>query len=127
MGRLGSCQEVPPEPVEINHARAKLLFRTVADWSQMIDDASVSVLVDFDATAKGLLGQLQAQLDARGIPGTGLLRELQPYAETLPARVTAEPWWAGYLEEVAPRLRVWRGSYDELVGIDLSTTNDTVG
>ena len=115
-----------PEPVEINRARAKLLFRTVADRFQMIDDASVSVLVAFDSTAKGLLGQVQAQLDARGIPGTGLLRELQPYAVSLPARVATDPKWAAYLEEVAPGLRVWRGTYDELVGIDLSTTNDTV-
>ncbi len=115
-----------PEPVEINRARGKLLFRTVADRFQMIDDASISVLVAFDARAEELLGQVRARLDGGGIPGAGLLRDLQPYAVSLPARVLVDPGHKDYIAEVAPGLRVWRGAYDDLVGIDLTTANDTV-
>lgn len=115
-----------PEPVEINRARAKLLFRSVADRFQMIDDVSISVLVAFDARAEDLLGQVREGLDSGGIPGADLLRQLQPYAVSLPARVLVDPGNKDYVAEVAPGLRVWRGGYDDLVGIDLTTTNDTV-
>ncbi len=115
-----------PEPVEINRARGKLLFKTVADRFRMIDDASISVLVAFDARAEDFLGQVRARLDAGGIPDAGLLRDLQPYAVSLPARVLVDPLQKEYIAEAAPGLRVWRGAYDDLVGIDLTTTNDTV-
>lgn len=115
-----------PEPVEINRARSRCLFRTVADRFQMIDDVSVSMLVAFDATATELLGQVQTSVDAGGVPGVDLLRALQPYTVSLPARVATDVRYRDYLGEVSPGLWVWRGAYDELVGVDLTTTNDTV-
>ena len=115
-----------PEPVAINRARGRLLFHTVAQLFQMIDDVSVGVLVAFDARARELLEEVGAQLDAGGIPGADLLRDLQPYAVSLPARTTIDTRHREYVAEVAPGLRVWRGTYDELVGVDLTTTNDTV-
>ena len=115
-----------PEPVETNRARAKLLFNTVADRFQMIDDASISVLVEFDAEARKLIEEMSAGLDACGSVPTDLLRLLQPYAVSLPARILADPGCKNYIDEVTPGLRVWRGTYSDLVGIDLTTTNDTV-
>ena len=115
-----------PEPVETNRARAKLLFNTVADRFQMIDDASISVLVEFDAEARKLIEEMSAGLDAGGSVPTDLLRLLQPYAVSLPARILADPGCKNYIDEVTPGLRVWRGTYSDLVGIDLTTTNDTV-
>lgn len=107
--------------------RRDLSFRTVAEDFRMIDDDSESVVVLYDDEVRGRVRSIQRHVQRRGTPTREQFRALQPYSVALPRRVVDGPTVRPYVDEPVPGLRVWTGSYDGLVGIDLDVgPQDTV-
>lgn len=105
-------QDVETDKHGIQDLRRSLSYRQVAEKFKLINEDTAPVFV---------LYEMQAQNLARQIHIRGLLasdyRALQPYLVSLRRRDLDQQ--QALLEEIAPGLMVWRGTYHPLWGIGL--------
>jgi CRISPR-associated endonuclease/helicase Cas3 len=102
----------------IQDSRKQLDYPQVARDFRMIDDDSISVVVEWgDESAQrevaGILGRLRLGSSSE----RHLLRRLQPYLVALPAREEKGLVAKGYMTPIVPGLWEWLGEYDEVRGL----------
>lgn len=103
----------------IQQSRAALAFEDVAAQFRMIEDCSVSVVVDWQGLVHGtLLSQLsERQRSGRDVLPMSILRQLQPFTVALPKRFADQAEVRALMEEPVPGVFLWKGAYDMTVGI----------
>ncbi|MGW3056561.1 CRISPR-associated endonuclease Cas3'' [Streptomyces goshikiensis] len=116
---------------EIQEARQRWDFPTVAAEFQMIDDKyAQSVIVIRPNTSDEERNLIEADIASLRAPypsGPEPLRRLQPHTATLPRHEVANAMSAGLAEPVIGDLVVWRGHYDPVRGLDADTPEDRGG
>ena len=103
----------------IQAMRKALAFADVAAAYRVIDEESVSVLVDY--------GPSRAELDAaRSMPARWAMRRLQPYLVSLRRKVADDLRNAGLIVPIRGfgLVERWSGQYDELLGLQTTTPSE---
>ncbi|MGY1618592.1 CRISPR-associated helicase Cas3' [Geodermatophilus sp. SYSU D00691] len=124
----------------IQRHRSQLNFQTVADGPlrdvggdlgrdlsrafRMLPDETVQLVVRWDTT--GVVDALVAEVRSGTAPRRDMLRALQPYLVSLPIPVADRPEVRAVSEELLDGLRLWRGHYDPVVGIDETVLDPSV-
>lgn len=105
---------------DIQPARARFEFETVARRFRMIDEAGVPVLCPYwrGTEREGVVvDALDGLRNRRGNPRL-LWRALQPYTVNVRQHAAQEHERNGLLVEVIPGLWEWRGGYDQVRGLE---------
>lgn len=92
-------------------------FREAAEQFQMIDQSQQAIFVRYGEGEK-LIDSLRRTVRA-DVPFGGLLRKLQRYTVTLPRPRFQTLRTSGLIEEFAPGMFVWNGSYSGETGADI--------
>jgi CRISPR-associated endonuclease/helicase Cas3 len=107
------------DKLQIQRERELLNFATVAEKYRVIADEALPVLVPY-----GDFDPLQVDIPAEPHRRRKRLRELQPYTVSL--RTRELDLCGNLIEERSGGLRIWRGPYDPIFGILVSTETEAL-
>jgi len=102
----------------IQELRRQLDFPLVAERFRMIDQDTYDVVVSYGTPAqRARVEEVVGRLRAHDPAVRSLMRELQPYVVSLYAHEAGRQKSAGFIGEIMPRLGVWNGRYDSVLGL----------
>ncbi|MHB0877704.1 MAG: CRISPR-associated endonuclease Cas3'' [Anaerolineae bacterium] len=115
-GRLFALIETDAE--QIQTLRRALDYPEVAHRFRMIDDDTVSVIVEYGSDEERQRVQGAVERLCRGAPDARhLLRQLQPYVVSLRQRQARQLEGEGFITAVMPGLGIWCGQYHPVRGL----------
>lgn len=103
----------------IQTLRSQLAMEQVAKAFRMIDDDTLSVVIDWEGRVhQELLSRLSSRMrEGRDVVPMPVLRSVQPYSVSLPGGLARSPDIAPMISEPVSGLRLWHGPYDMTMGI----------